>query len=416
MASYLSSPSIQLTLQVSTVSNRSRTRKLSGSTGSITRITSSPDVVTYTQNLTVETVNDVVAPGNGHYFSVDRHYYKDKELPRFNGTYVYSLRTIEAKNFPVALLREPDSAQANFHNNHITVGGSPTLNQAAAEIVAMTNPSRPLVDYTVFFAELAELPQLFFERSKHLGKDISKGRLSLEYGWKPLIGDIVKLLEFKLEFAKRVKEINALRQSGLRRKRIVFNGSSIPSTYDHDYLLASHFGAKAAGRSTKVTTEKVTGWVKWVPDQEIPRHLGIQNDLAEQKAIFALLGIAPTVIDASTIWELIPFSWLADWCTNAGDYLAAHRNIVGAHPEEILIMRHKVTEHKISVLPTGTELERQIFASTLVGPKDVTRIHETKTREPASLELSAHMPFLSERQVMILADIVRGQGGKFFRK
>lgn len=397
------------------MSRRTRTRKTTQFSGTIQR--QGAGVIERTQSAKIETVDDDVLPGNGHYFHVERHRYRNpNDLPYFDGSWTYSGKSVQAIKAPINLLCEPNSVQTNFHNNHLAVGGSPTLQQAAAEIAAMTNPSRPLVDFTVFFTELKELPQLFFERSQHIGKDISTGRLSLEYGWKPLIGDIVRLLNFKIEFGKRVKEINALRQSGLRRKRIVFKGSSITGSYAHDYLLMSNYGAKVAGESSKRTTEVVTGFVKWAPDQEIPRHLGLSNNLAEQKAIFALLGIAPSIIDASTIWELLPFSWLADWCTNAGDYLAAHRNIVGAHIKEILIMRHKQTEHEIRLLPTGTIADINIFNAFLRGPKVVHRYREDLDRQPASLSLSAHMPFLSERQVMILGDIVRGQSGKFYRK
>ncbi len=372
-----------------------------------------------TQQFTVESIIDNVLPGNGHPLTIDRFTYQGEKkfpIPEFTGSYSWSGRAITLDRFPVRDLASPNSSSSSFNSSHIPVGGSPTLASAAAKIAADTNPSRPLLDLPVFIFELRELPNLLLQRSKNIGVDIARGRLSLEYGWKPLINDLLGLLEFKRAFNDRVIEINALRRSGLRRKRIVFNGSSTPESFDHASALMNEQGLIVLGHSDKVTTEKVTGFVKWMPDEDIPRHLGLWNETAEQKALFALLGLNPTIADASTLWEILPFSWLADWCSNMGDYLAAHRNIVGAHIEEILIMRHYLTEHKISIKAGGSLDEQLNFTRNLRTQPWALRYHETKTREPTSLGVSAHMPFLNERKVMILADIVRGQSGKFRRR
>jgi hypothetical protein len=285
--------------------------------------------------------------------------------------------------------------------------------QAAADIAAMTNPSRPLVDLPVLIFELRDLPRLMLQRSKDLGADIARGRLSAEYGWKPLIGDIARLFNFKAEFDARVREITALRKSGIRRKRIIYNGSSPAVTLNRG--LSNEAGLVAFGQYVTLTTAKVTGYVKWVPDTEIPRHLLLRNDAAEQKALFALLGLNPYVIDASTIWEVIPFSWLVDWCTNWGDLLLANRNIVGAHIEEILIMRHYITEQKVTVSIDASETATK--AGVRLSNPQLMRYFETKSREVGSLELEAHMPFLNIRQISILGDIVRSNlPGKIRRR
>lgn len=360
-----------------------------------------------------ETVTDEVSPGNGKEFTVDRYYYKGT-FPLFNGTYS-RFGNVYVVNLPPGGINDPTFALYE----HNAIGGSPTLEAATARIVSLTNPSRPLVDLPIFLTELREVPALLLQRSRDIGADIARGRLSAEFGWKPLIRDLIGFVEFKQAFAQRVREINALRKSGLRRKRIIFNGSSTPRTVEYSGFspLSNDRGLVVNATTFEVTTEKVTGFVKWFPDMEIPRHLGLQNDLAEQKAIFALLGLNPYVIDASTIWNLLPYSWLADWCTNWGDYFAAHRNIVGAHPENILIMRHYLTEQMCSLKAGGSDDEKIWFSQCAPSQLDVMRYRETKRRQPGSLQLSAHMPFLSERKVMILADLVRSQlPGKIRRR
>jgi hypothetical protein len=384
---------------------RNRTRSTLVATGSHYRLPAFPPTI-HSVYSPREDVYDNVLPGNGFAFETNKYWY-DGTFPIYNGTYTFTARNFQVDKLPMGRFGDPTYLLA-----HLPVGGSPTLLDAAAEIVAKTNPSRPLLDFPVFAMELKELPNLLLQRSKDIGRDIARGRLSLEYGWKPLINDLLGLLEFRKEFRSRVIEINSLRKSGLRRKRKLFTGSSTPENYDEQAHNLS--GLTVRARGTKVTTTEVWGFVRWRPTADIPRHLGLQNDTAEQKALFALLGLNPYVIDASTIWELIPFSWLADWCSNAGDLMLANRNIVGAYPDKIQVMRRTRTEQSVLEYNGG---DSTIYKVCGGAAREFTRYHETQRRDPGSLTLEAHMPFLNERKVMILADIVRNNfPGKVWAK
>jgi hypothetical protein len=380
---------------------RSRFRYKTVLVGSHTR----PPLAPYSNTVynDIEQMDDSVLPGNGHAMSLARSYFTGS-FPVCNGTYQRSGVTHVVTNYPPGLINSNEF----LSTTRVLPGGIPTLLQASAEIAKVTNPSRPLVDLPVFIVELRDLPNLLLRRSQDIGADIARGRLSVEYGWKPLLKDIKALFGFKKAFDDRVREIHALRESGIRRKRIIFNGSTSSAPIARTYT--NNVGLVLSGTTQSTTTAKVTGFVKWVPDKDIPRHLLLRNDLAEQKALFALLGLNPFVIDASTIWEVIPYSWLVDWCSNWGDLLAAERNIVGAHIEEILIMRHYVTEQKCTVSMDSSETA--VKNGVKLSKKEVTRYYETKSREVGSLELEAHMPFLSIRQISILADIVRSNTSK----
>lgn len=386
------------------MSKRTRSRTTNGSTGYYYYRGNTDEV---TQQILTESCEDYVDPGNGYPFEVDRYtYHEEGSIPKLHGIYVYMNRSYRYDNYPVGFLYRPNNTSATGNNHsHLSVPGAPSVVAAATEVAAMTNPSRPLVDFNVFATELKDLPELFLKRSKDIGQDISSGRLSLEFGWKPLIGDLVRLLDFKKEFNKRVKEINSLRTSGLRRKRIVFNDAVISPSRNMGSILSDE-GFTLGADQIKVTKRTITGFVKWVPDEAPPKYLGIWDPEPQQRALLALLGITGTVIDASTIWELLPFSWLVDWCSNAGDYLAAHRNTVGAHIEEILIMDHTVTESTVTIRRPTSSVGVNVYDNCLT-KKVATITHETKKRTPASLGLTTYMPFLSERQATILSDIVR---------
>lgn len=344
----------------------------------------------------IETVTDEVAPGNGHRFDVSRHSFKTV-VPTVTGRNAALPAHQDAimDNYPVGRISD-----LLYLAGHQIVSGVPSDANAATELVSKTNPSRAHVDVPVFAAELRELPDLLLKRSNDIGADIASGRLSAEFGWKPLLGDLQGLLNFKKAFDDRVKELVHLERSGIRRKRKLFSGSSLSNTLysgAFEWSRACYIG----GSITASTTVEVWGFCRWRPTKMPASLLGFQTNDIHHKAALAIAGVNPLILDASSIWELVPFSWLTDWCSNAGDYLAAHRNIVGATVSDIQIMKHTHTESVANV----TDIAEGYTLST----QEHVKYNDTKYRRPVStLSVEAHIPFLSERKVAILADVIRG--------
>lgn len=343
----------------------------------------------------VESVTDEVAPGNGLRFDVGRLKFAHG-VPTVTGKAIdVSGRFATAKKFPIGRCSD-----LTFGSSHLTIAGVPTDAAAATELVSKTNPSRPVVDIPVFAAELRELPQLMLKRSGDIGRDISSGRLSAEFGWKPLLGDIKTLLDFQKHFDDRVRELTHLDRSGIRRKRKLFTGSSVPTAVYNGPLEWTR-SCKVDGIMTAVTRIEVWGFCRWRPTRMPSSILGFQHNDRNLRALSAIAGINPYLLDASTLWELIPFSWLADWCSNAGDYLASQRNIVGASVYDVQIMRRVHTE--VSTQITGVTPGFQVDTP-------VISVHnDTLYRRPIStLTVEAHFPFLNERKVAILSDVIHG--------
>lgn len=373
---------------------RTRTRQKLGSNGRL--IYPGDDGWSPPFVLTDETVKDEVLPGNGHKFSVRRYGVKG-EITRFSGKGVKPYATTEARDFIIPRLAGPDEGLLV----HSGVGGVPSVMAAATELVAKTNPSRPQVDLPVFIMELREIPNLLLKRSEDLGRDISSGRLSNEFGWKPFIGDLLNILSFTKEFEGRVRELEHLARTGIRRKRKLFSGSSAPVEFRNGSYYNNR-GLWINGVGQRVTKVDVWGFCRWVPDREtLDYKLGLFKAEPAGQALMAMLGITPTIGDLVTVWELLPFSWLADWCSNTGDYLSSHRNTVGALAKDIQIMFHWYSE--------ATHTFQYWGDNFVPSPRVCTRFREDKSREPVStLTLEAHMPFLNERKVAILADVVNG--------
>lgn len=254
--------------------------------------------------------------------------------------------------------------------------------EAATKVAAATNPSKSLVDLPVFVFEMKDFIPMLRVEGATLLKKAASANLSYHFGWKPLITDLMRLLLFHDVFNKRVKELKKLGTSGLRRTAQVGSYSSEPQTYQ---TYAQSAGALIRGLETKVATEKVWGYARWEPQGGFPSSDAELRALA-MRAIFGL------TIDPSTAWETIPWSWLVDWFSTAGDYLASRRNIVGARCEQLFVCRHKVTELHFQP-PKGAAMSE--FGATI----------ETKKRVIRAPAVEAYLPFLSERQLSILGSI-----------
>lgn len=341
---------------------------------------------TRTENSLSETAIDTVALGDCQPFEVNR--LKANSLGLVSG---FS----KGAGYDFTFNEYPVFSSLNPNYNHLSVAGRPTDAVLAARLLADTNPSRPVVDLPVFVAELRDFPELFKFIGENAFKTVAKSNLNYWFGWRPLMQDLLKLMDFANTVNDRTNELKALYSSGLRRTRNLWSGSASSTTLNKPILAPAGANANWFVDITTVTKQNVSGHVKWKPTALPPAtDMELRN-----LAIRAAYGL---VIDASTAWELIPFSWLFDWCGNIGDYLAAKRNIVNATPYDLVIMDHRET--------LCTSVNRSYSPNTLeLGPPPAA-VRESKKRTPASLSLSAYLPFLTFRQLSILGSIALLQG------
>lgn len=219
--------------------------------------------------------------------------------------------------------------------------------------------------------------------------------LSYHFGWKPLISDLLTLAMFQTLVDKRVKELKALSKRASTRKRDVFSESI--TNVRKGYVLSSLGGVTQSADVTTTTSVRKWGYARWQITTPLPTTEAEMLALARR----ATLGL---YVSPATFWELLPWTWLIDWCSNVGDLLNAGRNIVGASPSACMVCRHLRSESDFKMLPTGRPV-------TTSHAKNVT---ETKSRVHAIATLSASLPFLTYRQASILGSIgvTRRVGGR----
>lgn len=194
-------------------------------------------------------------------------------------------------------------------------------------------PAQPAVELGQDIAELRDTFRDLFKRARSF-KDLYDGRRKLptnpasnflewNFGWQPLIRDIeksIKQYQTLDETIDRIKRMNG--RWDHRGGPVDSQNESEATTYTGNAALArcvplgtSTFPTSLLNRCTVTDTMQYTSkaWFEgsfryYIPDINTPEWA----DKARRK----LMGLN---VNPALVWELVPWSWLADWISNAGD-------------------------------------------------------------------------------------------------
>jgi hypothetical protein len=355
--------------------SRVRLKEGGAVTGSYSRF---GQVYQQSASMSYDKCTDEVLPGDGYHLLVE-HY-------QANGGIVNSLYNPGVNGrYPLGW---PCYALASQrYRGHLSTG-SPSNATLAATLLARTNPSRPSVDLPVFIAELKDLPELFYLQGKSIIKKAASANLMYQFGWKPLLSDIAKMYDFTTLMNKRIARLNKLKKHGLKCTIPLGSFNAKSQTTDAVETFVNFIDRPI----TRETVEQVTGFVRYFPSPDFPSSEAGIVELARKTT----LGLT---VDASTVWELIPWSWFVDYFTNIGDYLSAHRNIVPCTHSIPQIMRHTITKSYDTGKLFNPPGEPWMYYTNL------SCTHETKSRDIANASIGAHLPFLTDGQLSILGSL-----------
>lgn len=281
--------------------------------------------------------------------------------------------------------------------SHQTDPARPSNSYLAVKLLAATNPSKPVVDLPVSLLELRELPQLLHTIGESLIKTYAKKHIQREFGLTPLMSDVVSIMKMSEQIARRVKLFKELREKPLCRKATLYTGSIITNPGNVVYSNSSPaYCTVQHRRDAKVTNRKVWGYVTWTPDAVFDKsNLAYADPAIEFLARRAVYG---SQLGLVTLWNAIPWTWLIDWFGNVGDWLEANRHVVPAHPSLPRICETVTSIESYSVESSNIGLTK--------GSMPVTWTTTSKSRTLVSASLpSAYLPFLTQRQVGILASL-----------
>lgn len=225
-----------------------------------------------------------------------------------------------------------------------------SIDQSSEEGAAFANgptgihrarPGNPVGDLGQFLVELRDLPRApiyhswhalsnwlkhargFADVSRHLGDEY----LNIAFGWRPFVNDVRKVVRAYQKMDTWKAQIIRDNGKGIHRRRQLSDSTtrseSILTTnhrgYYHPGLLSwiSLYG-KCPYTSIQhtITTTSTKEWFVgrfryYIPDTS--------SSLWNSRADAALFGVLPT---PSLLWEVMPWSWLIDWFSNAGDIVS----------------------------------------------------------------------------------------------
>lgn len=331
--------------------------------------------------------------------------------------------TYEPMNGEYNLLGLPrvyTQAVPNWCRNSITVShaamtGAPRRNIAAT--VAGTNPSRPSVDVPVFLAELRDLPDMIREvwqwaasvassagyrnlktlgiaiaaQRRHFNNDnlphtASSLELAYDFGWRPLVQDLLGMATLTATVQKRALEIQQHKnRGGLRYYRRLGQESGTSS-----FTAGSDLESNINAQKSSVKDYWLT--CRWVPVRSMPPSLPFPESGRLAAAVYGL------DVNFASAYKAFPWSWLLDWCTHLGDIISLQHNLLGYNLERVSYMEHARTQTNYVVKSNKGSVQGGGGSS----------VYTTSSRAPITDVglLIASVPFLGEHQLSLLASLL----------
>lgn len=245
-----------------------------------------------------------------------------------------------------------------------------TVNQLGASLIKRAIPTRPEASLAQLVGEIKReglpslsLVNLYTSAPRNRFQKAGGEYLNVEFGWKPLISDLTKILKAVVNSKEILEQYR--RDSGkLVRRRV-----SLPveiSTNEYEYapdrgraalygaahVLENTFASRKVQVMDRISTET---WFSGA----FSYYLDVGDDALSKLTRYEqyankLLG---SRITPSVLYELSPWTWLADWFGNIGDILSN----ASAFSEDGLVirygylMRRTVATRYLSYTPVSNE-------------------------------------------------------------
>lgn len=247
------------------------------------------------------------------------------------------------------------------------------LNEAGTTAIARCNPTNPPADAATALGELFRegLPHMIGSQSwkarNTVASNAGSDYLNVVFGWKPLISDVQNFADTIKNFDTVAKQYE--RDAGrVVRRRYEFPVEHSTNTWEENTnpkspaiaVPAQFFDQFGTPSSVFVSeTTEIRRWFSGAFTYHLPSGYDSRNKLSRLALLADRLGLKPT---PDTLWELTPWSWAADWFSNAGDVIAN----ISSFASSGLVMRY------------GYVMEHSIRTRTYYQPYSGYRVHGAK--------------------------------------
>jgi hypothetical protein len=176
-------------------------------------------------------------------------------------------------------------------------------------------------------------------------------------------------------------------EKGLRYKRVYEDSHNVAQG---NFQAFSWQGKQCYYLMDISTNRKRWATVRWTPTTLPPQ----SSKEFRNKAARIVYGLE---LSPSNVWEAIPWSWLVDWFSNVGDYMALYNNVVPAYPSVPCVMTSERTIRTFS--PVFVPQQYSYSGG------DATSIVQTKSRVLQGFTFTGGIPFMTGRQLSILGSL-----------
>lgn len=305
----------------------------------------------------------------------------------------------------------------------------PPINlNVGTEFLNQTRPTKSAANVAAALLELfVDLPKIPFDAikdAKRVTDALSKGGgeyLNIVFGWQPLVQDVLKTCKAVVNAADIIRQYE--RDSGKQIRRRAFRPVSDPVTSQEVHFgLPTNVGNSGAigndlfrysddGVGTVTTedtyTEKYTfsGAFMYLltGDETFFGKMDTYGKLAAK-----LLGAR---LDIDVLWQIAPWSWLADWFGDFGSFIAVNNSIA----MDNLVIRYGYLMREVHYLRTWTHTGITAYNGYHTGPVRASYLYVSKERVRATpYGFGLDPQKFSESQWAILAALGLTKGNRKF--
>jgi hypothetical protein len=219
------------------------------------------------------------------------------------------------------------------------------------QLCAKTHPFRSEFSIPTAIAELLDIGTLFKITAKGFSDLLGGTYLQYKFGIVQFVQDIQTLHSITKAIESRIKEFDSLSKHGALRRNVHLDGRGESGIYATNTSIWTSFGVNVRADKSYLNDYEVRGSVRWrwKPGVTVSLNKLEAFNLAVQK-VFDL-----GELDAETIWNTIPWTWLADYFIAVGPYLQATSAENLLEPFDISIIRNVkcVNRYKVTSKTVG---------------------------------------------------------------
>jgi len=248
-------------------------------------------------------------------------------------------------------------------------------------------PTNPLSGMGQFIGELRDLPRVPFKDFKKksagfksLARNGSDEYLNVVFGWVPFVSDVRDFAKVTANSSKLAANFSRNSGKDVRRRSTVFRDSST-TVLD----LGVWYGSPALPLAVVSKPGKLT--LTTLTETEIyfsgafTYYLPSGDDFVSKMKRYESLAnhLYGTRLSPDLLWKLAPWSWAADWVSNAGDIV---RNW-SAFANDGLVMHYGYVMAETTITETWSGQDMQLINGAIIGASE-RRITSVKQRSVAT--------------------------------